>query len=83
MGQVQLSDREGLDDLADVDVVVVVIVAVVIVPVVAVVVVEIRFCGSAETRTTRSICQSVMRRSVFRETASTLDFGGKKVAFIS
>ena len=83
MGQVQLSDREGLDDLADVDVVVVVIVAVVIVPVVAVVVVEIRFCGSAEARTTRSICQSVMRRSVFRETASTLDFGGKKVAFIS
>ena len=81
MGQVQLSDREGLDDLVDVDVVVVIVA--VVVAVVAVVVVEIRFCGSAETRTTRSICQSVMRRSVFRETASTLDFGGKKVAFIS
>ena len=79
MGQVQLSDREGLDDLVDVDVVVVIVAVVVV----AVVVVEIRFCGSAETRTTRSICQSVMRRSVFRETASTLDFGGKKVAFIS
>ena len=82
MGQVQLSDWEGLDDLVDIDVVVV-IVAVVVVAVVAAVVVEIRFCDSAETRTTRSICQSVMRRSVFRETASTLDFGGKKVAFIS
>ena len=81
MGQVQLSDREGPDDLVDVDVVVVIVA--VVAAVVAVVVVEIRFCGSAEARTTRSICQSVMRRSVFRETASTLDFGGKKVAFIS
>ncbi len=61
------------------------VVVVVVVVVVGVVVVDgfvASAVGTPETITTSLMCQSVPRRSLFRERASTVDFGGKKVAFI-